>query len=37
MPMAVPSKGRDAIAGTSPERVERVRDSFGARRDFGIV
>ena len=35
--MAVPGEGRDAIAETRPERVERVRDLFGARRDFGVV
>src|SRR3984957_2344469 len=37
MAPAVPGEGRDAIAGTRPERVERVRNSFGARRDFGVV
>ena len=34
MALAVPGEGRDAVAAARPERVERVRDSFGARRDF---
>ena len=37
MAPAVPGKRRNAIAVTRPERVERVRDPFGARRDFGVV
>ena len=37
MAPAVPGEGRDAIAVTCPQRVERVRDAFGARGDFSIV
>ena len=36
MAPAVPGKRRDAVPGFRPERVERIRNSFGAPGDFGI-